>query len=206
MAHAVAAEHDATEPGLPIPNGKLAMWLFLGTEIMFFTGLLGSYIVLRISMGSQWPHHGEVLIEPLGALNTFVLICSSVTVVLAHQAVAQGKITETRNYLLATLALGLVFMGIKAFEYSQKIDHHLLPWEAWSQGKGMGLWSATYFTLTGFHALHVLAGLVAWAVVIVLAFMGRLTAAHAGLVENAGLYWHFVDLVWIFLFPMLYLM
>jgi cytochrome c oxidase subunit 3 len=203
--HGAVATDERTEAGLPISNGKLAMWLFLGTEIMFFTGLLGSYIVLRISMGSQWPNHHEVLTEPLGALNTFVLICSSVTVVLAHAAIMKGRVNETRNYLMITFVLGIVFMMVKSFEYYQKSQHGLFPWEAWSQGWGYGMWSATYFTLTGFHALHVLAGLVAFGVVLIIAFMGKLGAQHAGLIENCGLYWHFVDLVWIFLFPLLYL-
>lgn len=206
MAHAAVADDWKTDPGLPIPNGKLAMWLFLGTEIMFFTGLLGTYIVLRISLIDQWPHHHHVLTEPLGALNTFVLICSSVTVVMAHQAIAKGDGSRTLRLLLITLALGMVFMGIKAFEYYQKFQHHYLPWEAWAEGRGMGMWSATYFVLTGFHALHVLAGLVAWGAIIVLGMTRGLTARDTGLVENTGLYWHFVDLVWIFLFPMLYLM
>ena len=201
----VAAVEQPTAPGLPISNGKLAMWLFLGTEIMFFTGLLGAYIVLRISMGDVWPDHHAVLTEPLGALNTFVLICSSVTVVLAHVALADGKVSLSMNYIAATLAMGFVFMGVKAFEYSQKFAHHLLPWEAASHGPGYGLWSATYFILTGFHALHVIGGLVAFGAILALGYMGRLSAKDAGLIENTGLYWHFVDLVWIFLFPLLYL-
>lgn len=248
MGHAITAEKDAVAPGIPISNGKLAMWLFLGTEIMFFTGLLGAYIVLRIGAGSNWPDHHDVLIEPVGALNTFVLICSSITVVLAHACAAQGRIKETGLYLSATLVLGLVFMGVKVWEYGQKFEHGYLPanfptsalgrWmnyqapplppkdshEGDSKGsdhdhaasghrhkhpseiRGLDLWSSTYFVLTGMHGLHVVGGLVAFGAVLLIWAMGRLTIQHAGLIEVLGLYWHFVDLVWIFLFPMLYLM
>lgn len=189
--------------GLPISNGKLAMWLFLGTEIMFFTGLLGAYIVLRISQGSAWPHHHDVLKEWAGAVNTIVLIVSSIFVVLAHEAIAKDDARKAHGYLWITMILGVVFMGIKMWEYSQKIHHDLLPWQ--TEG-ARGLWSGTYFILTGFHAIHVLVGLIAWGVVLMIAMMGKLSRRHEGLVENCGLYWHFVDLVWIFLFPMLYLM
>lgn len=205
MAHAITAD-EQTEVGLPIRNGKLAMWLFLGTEVMFFTGLLGSYIVLRISKADTWPHHHEVLTEYLGALNTFVLICSSVSVVLAHAALVKGEAAACTRYLIVTLLLGFVFMGVKSFEYMQKWEHGLFPWQAWSHGGAYGTWSGTYFALTGFHALHVIAGLVAFTPPIILGLTGRLKQEHAGIIENLGLYWHFVDLVWIFLFPMLYLM
>lgn len=246
MSHAVAETKDAVAPGIPIPNGKLAMWLFLGTEIMFFTGLLGAYIVLRIGAGNNWPDHHDVLIEPVGALNTFVLICSSITVVLAHATLANGRVKEAGTYLLATLILGGVFMGVKVWEYGQKFQHGYLPTnfpssalgqfmhyqfpaepaaaapvagheehaggdhshghKPRSQIRGLDMWASTYFVLTGMHGLHVVGGLIAFGVVVLLWAMGRLTVKHAGLVEVLGLYWHFVDLVWIFLFPMLYLM
>ena len=207
MTEAAVSTEKPIHMGLPISNGKLAIWLFLGTEIMFFTGLIGAYIVLRISAGSNWPTQSEVfLLELLGALNTIVLITSSVFVVLAHKAIANGKINKVNLYIAITLALSLVFMGIKMFEYYQKYDHHLLPWEAEATLTGGGLWSATYFTLTGFHAIHVLVGIIAFAWILLMGAMGTLTERHEGLIENCGLYWHFVDLVWIFLFPMLYLM
>lgn len=207
-AAALTAEHEHPQHmGLPIPNSKLAMWLFLGTEIMFFTGLLGAYIVLRIAAGSTWPHHHQVLTEWAGAVNTVVLIISSIFVVMAHNAIAKNKIAATMTYLSITFFLGFVFMGIKSWEYSQKIHHELLPWQAEATIPGAGLWSATYFVLTGFHALHVIGGLVAFGVILLIGCMGKLSAEkHAGMIESCGLYWHFVDLVWIFLFPILYLM
>ena len=227
-------ESDVAEPvGLPVPNGKLAMWLFLGTEVMFFTGLIGAYIVLRGAAGTQWPRPGQVLFEPVGALNTFLLICSSLTAVVAVNAAKAGDRRRLLTMLVATYCLGSVFLGIKGWEYREKVSHGYLPvafagsdlarWLEYradapvkladpdaphddrAQPPGLNLWAASYFMLTGFHAIHVIAGLLAFAWLILRAVAGTLDPAHAGLVGNVGLYWHFVDLVWIFLFPLLYL-
>jgi cytochrome c oxidase subunit 3 len=404
------------QPALPIPRGKLCLWLFLSTEIMFFAGLIGSYIVLRFGVPEgSWPTPSQVhLVEWIGALNTFVLICSSVTIVLAFEAAKQDRAAAAKRWFVFTFILGSVFLGIKAYEYTQKFEHGIYPmrprskiydkanpyyvsavgkyvtdeivklqrapgestlseedehrlehlqlakiglvnwtaeevakeenpnaqtqsleafaflinplgpneashrflaeqkdevintrsaavtekgakdlrsqeineelgsvneafsaFEARSQDGGdealseeeqtefvnlsqkrtllyeeltavdasraqltqkidkysareeileaglsshhglneswhLGLpimipsgntWANTYFLLTGFHAVHVFIGLLAFALVMPL----RLMASHAHLVENLGLYWHFVDLVWIFLFPLLYL-
>src|SRR5262245_29250344 len=132
MAHAV---HEEVRPtlhmGLPLPHGKLAMWLFLVTEIMFFTALIGTYIILRNgtpTANEPWPKPHDVhLVEYWGAINTFVLICSSVSVVLAHWTIARGKIGPTIALIAVTLALGLVFLAIKAIEYKAKWDHDILP-------------------------------------------------------------------------------
>jgi len=322
---------------LPIPNGKTFMWLFLSTEIMFFAGLIGTYIVLRFG-AIAWPRTHDVhLSEPIGAFNTFVLICSSVTIVLALEAAKRNKASEAKGWVLMTLLLGTVFLGVKAYEYQAKFAHGLYPWyptglvhekadihyaaavrkrllalksqyetqpertpeiearlgvidqisrdlvepaeltvrndpdspegrilllklayaiyppqygpesaahvaaangfetfpvelvaylhdetAAASGGDhghahglndehpwlrlpimvpGGGLWTSTYFLLTGFHALHVLVGLIVFVIMLTMT-LGR---EQAGLIENTGLYWHFVDLVWIFLFPLLYL-
>jgi cytochrome c oxidase subunit 3 len=352
------------QPALPITNGKLFMWLFLSTEIMFFAALIGVYIVIRFG-GQVWPATHQVHIsEPIGAFNTFVLICSSVTIVLSLEAAKSRQAAISKAWLTLTLALGGVFLGVKAYEYSGKFEHGIYPWYPRSRiferpnvyfgsairiradelkgqinatgspllaqlkrdrelderieemkhspeyGKflksreeaaepaagaaqpqapasddkagetdaakspsdedqefktdlavwlemtfqrpaastaerdidehglahlaaeifplpspgatshveglndqfpwlkmpivipGGNMWASTYFLLTGFHALHVLVGLIAFA--IMLARM-PFTAAKAGVIENVGLYWHFVDLVWIFLFPLLYL-
>jgi len=385
-------------PALPLPLGKLCLWLFLSTEIMFFAGLIGAYVVLRFgSPAGTWPTPHDVhLSEPLGALNTFVLICSSLSIVLCLEAARANQTGKAKRYLLATFALGCVFLGVKAFEYSEKFSHGIFPTREnrrlydrpdvyyvsalkvrleelnteltdeekelpavegltraqfiqtmksggvdyvaaqatrtdntldaearletlayavqhnqaseypvtrlkaerdkiepqlialdekldqfnttkdeiqakltppegadppsddekreWSVelGKlmqeiaaiqneakplrerlefvtlllhddahliqhGIGhempwmrlpfvlpsghMWASTYFLLTGFHALHVVVGLIIFAFVL----FSRLDVASAGYIENAGLYWHFVDLVWIFLFPLLYL-
>jgi cytochrome c oxidase subunit III len=320
-------------PGLPIPNGKTCLWLFLSTEIMFFAGLIGTYIVLRFG-AVAWPAPHDVhLSEPIGAFNTFVLICSSVSIVLGLEAAKRNRSAEAKGWILVTFLLGCVFLGVKMYEYSAKFAHGIYPQKphslvydkadihyaaavrkrlgqlrsaialkqemteddkarlevideisrsyvdpaerevrnspespegrikllalayaiypphhpqsgghadatpdslmrfvtfqeatpdaSTSQGPappegynernhwlrlpivipGGPLWSSTYFLLTGFHAIHVLVGLI----VFFLMLFTTLNRSKAGLVENVGLYWHFVDLVWIFLFPLLYL-
>jgi heme/copper-type cytochrome/quinol oxidase subunit 3 len=295
------------QPGLPLSKGKLIMWLFLSTEIMFFAALLGSYVVLRFG-AAVWPkpHHVH-LSEPIGAFNTFVLICSSVTIVLALEAARVNKVGLAKAWMLLTLLLGTLFLGIKGYEYQAKFSHGIYPWkprgliyerpdlyygsavrarlgepamidrlkalddapadslsteqvaartrlqqvrkmvaspdqqafdlavvadqimplpaEGAAHGEGHGgghggglndvfpwlrlpivipggnMWASTYFLMTGFHAIHVLVGLIVFAILL----SYRLDAKRAGMIENAGLYWHFVDLVWIFLFPLLYL-
>ncbi len=390
------ATHDEPEilMGIPLPNGKLAMWLFLVTEIMFFTALLGTYMILRNGQptpSNPWPSPHDVhLAEWIGAGNTFVLILSSFCVVLAHHYLHHGEVKKAVRYIAATLALGLVFLAVKAYEYKAKFDHEILPGRIYEQfdkgdngnrfiahvkaqlehivgavndaarpdaksllddlnaGKvtptefveravkikagdssakittqlpdekgpkvtdaeflrkakhevedlvghgganekalpmckallaemsvvktpGMSaravnerivgaktmkkkqpgeadmttkpstyidlpeksrpadatmevgilevdpnvhlshaipwgnLWASCYFAMTGFHALHVLGGLVVFAIMLVLYARGEFGPQHAGFVENTGLYWHFVDIVWIFLFPLLYL-
>jgi cytochrome c oxidase subunit III len=318
--------------GLPLPHGKVAMWLFLVTEIMFFTALIGVYIILRNGTPSNspfaWPAPHQVhLVEWIGALNTFVLICSSFTVVMAHHAAVKANMKNVTMYIAITLALGAVFLGIKAYEYNAKFQHDILPGHIGESlpipAKGehpdgfslsdlqavqrekdfnptgmqyvhrvegqlnaikdnasadaklredcaalldemrfktagvdantgkptMGrdgqpltgyqrplspgevgervnhilheheakephltpaipfgnLWASCYFAMTGFHALHVLGGIVIFAVILLMGLIGKLGPQHASLLELTGLYWHFVDIVWIFLFPLLYL-
>jgi cytochrome c oxidase subunit III len=362
MSHAAEAHagHIKLEyqPALPLRNGKLFLWLFLSTEIMFFAGLIGMYIVLRFG-AKIWPvPHAVHLSEPIGAFNTFVLICSSVTIVMSYEAAKKSRAESARFWLILTFLLGSVFLGVKAYEYNAKFAHGIIPTPPGSryqniyerpdyhfgsavkirsdllnesipkavdargvraefdesheavhkaeaalavagtdeakkksiqdeldksliaiedkileakkiggrselrllrdqyfffldelpgivsQAKstdlnevtnlaarimpmptqetrehmvglnedhpwlkmpvvipGGNMWAATYFTLTGFHALHVIVGLIAFALMIPV----RYTAHNCGTIENVGLYWHFVDLVWIFLFPLLYL-
>jgi cytochrome c oxidase subunit 3 len=127
MAHAVVEERPPLHMGLPLSHGKVAMWLFLVTEIMFFTGLIGTYIVLRNGSRDWATPHQVHLIEWLGALNTFVLICSSLSVVLAHSSISKGDVKKTLGWIGITLALGFVFLVVKAIEYKGKFDHHILP-------------------------------------------------------------------------------
>lgn len=316
------------QPALPIPNGKAFMWLFLSTEIMFFAGLIGTYIVLRFGAIS-WPSPHDVhLVEILGFFNTFVLICSSVTVVLALEAAKSDQTSAAKGWMLLTFLLGCVFLGIKMYEYNSKFSHGIYPFKphsnifekpdiyyaqavrvrlttlktalenkkertdedkerltlldgilrqvdeaevtlrdnpdspggrikilnlataiyprastfehrgtthaamgdspfrlvaAGEEGAdhshpvgfndqhpwlklpimipGGNMWASTYFLLTGFHALHVIVGLIAFGFALTM----TLNRATYGIIENIGLYWHFVDLVWIFLFPLLYL-
>lgn len=358
------------QPSLPMRNGKVCMWLFLSTEIMFFAALIGAYIVLRFGAAAAWPKPHDVhLSEPIGAFNTFVLICSSVTIVLCLEAARGDKVVQAKFFMALTLVLGLVFLSVKVYEYNAKFSHGIYPqkprslihekpdiyyvsdvklrlanlrngiaakkdkdgnldpadekrlneldllqkgmvrwaeyraatadttgqrqialqgladsiyplhgsaernieqldyesktlpgklselkaereklaedptaWERlevvtseitrtedrlaaipflrehaelglnhyFEDDRSMilplmipngNMWASTYFLLTGFHALHVAVGLIVFA----LALRWRLGPAKAGFVENIGLYWHFVDLVWIFLFPLLYL-
>ena len=321
------------QPALPISNGKTFMWLFLSTEIMFFAALFGVYLVLRFG-AIAWPSTHDVhLAEIWGATNTFVLICSSVTIVLALEAAKKDNAQSARGWMVLTTLLGFVFLGIKMYEYNAKFSHGVYPQYPHSQiyekpdvyyaqavrmrlnqlkadlenntersedqdaqltvvdqiaqdlvvpaekalrdepdspagrvlifkmadkiyprasvhdhatdathtaatqnpfrlvaatGEGQSthdqghlvglndkyswlklpimipggnMWASTYFLLTGFHAIHVIIGLIAFAVLLTM----TLNRANAGVIENVGLYWHFVDLVWIFLFPLLYL-
>ncbi len=349
------------QPALPMRNGKTYMWLFLSTEIMFFSALIGTYIVLRFG-APTWPKPHQVhLVEWIGAFNTFVLIVSSLTIVLAMEFAQKNKPVATRRAILATLLLGCVFLGVKGYEYSAKFAHGIFPQKPHSRiyerpdvyykqalekrlratkvsgeddtdaaaasddpnktdpaktdaaktdptntdasGEGQAavatggvtvqqemesflsseeflnnpdlsdeekkrlkadfafvvravekrgttdadelsvsmlsvsekimpthhgdsedenkkglndiyrelklpvvipggnMWASTYFLLTGFHALHVIVGLIVFAILIPIKFGPH----NYGVIENIGLYWHFVDLVWIFLFPLLYL-
>ena len=323
MSHAASPAHGHAHPpvlkmGVPIPNGKLGMWLFLGTEIMFFTAFIGTYIVLRL--GSKgWPTDPAVTHIKIfwGGLNTFVLITSSVSVVLAHEAMYKANFKLATKWILLTMALACVFLGIKSYEYYGKFDHDILPGHvaesprqaldklareldaaagvapleaelnrinnelttrggsgsssletqrddvqkrisalsengvtaAYRKVKEKALYGAVttvdaaklvhdiksdldelkgkhpqfksvhdphpmkwgntfasiYFLMTGFHALHVVIGMIMFAIVIQLGLTNKLGAQHSLMVENFGLYWHFVDLVWIFLFPLLYI-
>ena len=325
--------------GLPIPNSKLAMWLFLGTEIMFFTAFIGTYIVFRLGCGDLWPTQDQTHIEIwAGGINTFVLIVSSYLVVVAHEAMGQKNFVKARNALVGTFALACLFLGIKSVEYYGKYTHNLIPgWcaetpdaaikqastklsmvaraqllgiapskiadaeppvplaqlseQATGENAWMGelarealsleqhfranvaldiptaeiavkteelkpgeslppltlvqvenkikelgkhaeigavvvpskfgvirdhdggehmhyvpfgnLFASTYFLMTGFHAIHVIVGMILFWIVIKQG--DKLSSAWTDFVENSGLYWHFVDLVWIFLFPLLYI-
>ena len=313
--------------GLPLPNGKLALWIFLVTEITFFTALIGTYMLLRNGQPTKatpWPAPHDVhLIEWIGAFNTFVLICSSLSIVLCHwclheakkatdEMTRRGLVRKAALYMGATLALGLVFLGVKAYEYNSKIQHMILPgrvyelkpgqegqdtqvaykymrhvkdqlekivnpkddhekhhyavnekakplckallddinagkvtpkdvnlrvkgseyvktkkcdWpdpnKAPGETKGIleedpdahlaysipygNMWASCYFAMTGFHAIHVLGGLVVFGIFLCSALFGRFGPHNELGVELIGLYWHFVDIVWIFLFPLLYL-
>jgi cytochrome c oxidase subunit 3 len=318
----MAPETPQGHMGVPLRHAKLAMWFFMVTEIMFFTALIGTYVLLR-NGSREWPRPHEVhLVEALGAINTFVLICSSVTVVIAHWAISRGNIKLTVQLILVTFLLGGVFLGIKAVEYTAKFEHGILPGHVYDKLEGQrgteylqriekqldevvsekamallndaaksfkepptaaqmagklgvptselegrpswllfeirrkknadpgptptqvgervnglikegekpgnkgrvkdgknevetaeltpmipqgNMWASCYFALTGFHALHVVGGLVIFGIILVMAMMRKLGRKHEGMIELTGLYWHFVDIVWIFLFPLLYL-
>lgn len=180
-----------------IPIGKMGVWWFLASEIMVFGGLLGSYVLYRMASAGAWTEFGHHLNQPIAITNTIVLLTSSLTMVLAHGAVEKGSQSRARNYLGLTVLLGLVFLCIKGFEYSGEMAHGFTP--------VTGVFWSFYYTMTGLHGLHVFAGIVANFCLFVAAARGRLSGGLEQRVEFAGLYWHFVDVVWIFLFPLLYL-
>ena len=196
----MSSDHAISLPGhvsaTGIPNGKLGMWVFLASEVMFFTGLIGAYIVLRLSH-PHWPGAEGHLSVLLGTLNTFLLIGSSMTIVMALAASQRAARWALRGWLLATIGLGSLFLVIKGIEYSAKLTHHILP--------STNIFWSCYFTLTGFHALHVLGGIVFNLWILSRTASEAIWTPQRHRLELAGLYWHFVDIVWIFLFPLLYL-
>ena len=196
-AHAMSLEGAPEAPtATGIPSGKLGMWVFMASEVMFFTGLLGAYTVLRLGHPA-WPGHEGHLHVPTGTLNTLVLIGSSVTIVLALAAAQRQALSAARGWLLLTIVLGSTFLGIKGMEYSAKFTHDIFP--------STNVFWSCYFALTGFHALHVLGGIIFHLWVLSLTFKAEAWRRRSHMLELAGLYWHFVDIVWIFLFPLLYL-
>ncbi len=189
----------AVRPDTGLTNPKLGIWLFLASEVMLFGSLFSAYALLR-SGAASWPDQSAVLSVPLATLNTVILIASSVTMVLAWAALRGGSLARYRLFMGLTLLGGALFLAVKAFEYGDKFSHGLYP--------STNNFLALYFTLTGLHAIHVIAGMV------VNAYLwgpgarmwSRDPRRFTNRIEVAGIYWHFVDLVWIFLFPVLYLL
>ena len=184
-------------PDTGLANGKLGIWLFLASEVMLFGALFSTYILLRVG-AVEWPH-GELSVT-LGAINTVILICSSVTMVVAWAKLKMNDFAKGRLYVLVTVALAAVFLVNKYFEYAEHFSKGEVP--------SHSTFFAIYYTLTGLHGLHIIGGIV---VMLYLAGPGaslwkRSPEQFANRVEYTGLYWHFVDLVWIFLFPVLYLL
>jgi heme/copper-type cytochrome/quinol oxidase subunit 3 len=193
--------HDtsAIDYGTPyggIGRGKFAMWLFLASEVMFFAGLIGAYVVFRTG-AAAWPIQSEELNVPLTAFNTFVLICSSVTMVRALYKAQQGDQAGMKQNLLATALLGMFFLSVQVYEYYHLYHEGLTPWR--------DLFGSAFYTLTGFHGAHVTGGVIALWYLIIRAYRGDFSATRWEGIENVGLYWHFVDLVWILLFNIVYL-
>ena len=187
---------------------NLGMWLFLGQEILFFSGLFMAYIAYRWLYPGTWLSGAEVLNKWLGATNTVVLLTSSLTMVLAIRDLQLNKTVWAIRWIWATVGLAGVFLVVKAFEYTHKFDMGIFPGTHYDANavEGMaGLFFGIYYAATGLHAVHVIIGmgLLAWLAAKVK--NGSVTAENDVLAENLGLYWHLVDLVWIFLFPMLYL-
>jgi heme/copper-type cytochrome/quinol oxidase subunit 3 len=184
-------------PDTGLANGKIGIWLFLASEVMLFGALFSAYVILR-NGSVTWPV-GSLDVW-LGAVNTVLLISSSVTMVMAWASLKLNDFSKHRMYLIATFVLAAIFLVNKYFEYSEHLAHGEGPWHS--------TFLAVYFTLTGLHGLHILGGMIVMAY-----FIGpgaglwkRNPAQFTNRIEYTGLYWHFVDLVWIFLFPVLYLL
>lgn len=179
-------------------NGKLGMWLFLASEIMLFGGLFSAYVFVRVGSGS-WPSGAEVLNVPLATLNTVILILSSMTMVMAWAGFAMNNPARGQRFLAATIVLGTVFMLVKFYEYSDKFSHGI--------GPATDNFYGIYFVLTGLHLVHIVGGLVVLSFHLV--FGGKMRKneplRYTNRIEVTGLYWHFVDMVWLILFPALYL-
>lgn len=193
MSQTALFERNATG----IPHGKLGMWIFLASEVMLFGALISAFVVLRLGSPAFGVPPDEIMGRPLATLNTFVLITSSVTMVLALASIQAERIRAFAMWLSLTSVLGLAFLGIKAFEYQHKIHEGVTLTSS--------LFGSFYFTLTGLHGLHMIGGLVFNTYILIKGLRGGFSGGRWQRVEYAGLYWHFVDLVWVILFPLFYL-
>ncbi|MBI1966775.1 MAG: heme-copper oxidase subunit III [Gemmatimonadetes bacterium] len=224
MTHATATANAMrppfpTERGVEAYNTKLGMWVFLASEVMFFTGLIGSYIVLRFGAPGEWARPGIVLNIPVTAFNTFLLICSSVSMVKAYAAIADGNQKMLKVWFLLTILGGAMFVGVQIYEYLHLVHSGFVPSgvregselaERVANGTlpaaTMGLYGSTFYTMTGFHGFHVTCGVVSMTYLFFRKVLpGKYTQQDYRGVEVVGLYWHFVDLVWIILFTIVYL-
>ena len=200
MSTAIEIPYTSEErPDTGLYNARLGVWLFLASEVMLFGGLFSSYVLLRTG-AETWPHGAETLNVPLATFNTLVLIASSVTMVMSWASLQLRSFGRFRLFMGLTILMGLIFLVAKGFEYHEDISRSELP--------ATSTFFAMYFTLTGLHGLHVIGGIIVNAYLWLPGSRMWQTDPRrfTNRIEVAGLYWHFVDLVWIFLFPTLYLM
>lgn len=200
---------------------RLGMWIFLATEVMFFGGVIMSFAIYRSMFTPAFRAASDLQNVPLGAANTVILLCSSLTMVLAVHSAESRNRTGLVRFLVLTILLGTAFLGIKAIEYTHDYHEGLVPGAAtfhpaedlvaaWSakgiEAKHVELYFVFYFVMTGLHALHMIIGIAVLGIQALMARRGRFTGDYPTPIELSGLYWHFVDVVWIFLFPLLYLL
>ena len=209
-AHPQGLQHHFDDLTQQHEASALGMWGFLVTEVMFFGGMFMAYILYRTYYMDAIVSASHQLDWIVGGINTLVLLCSSLTMAFAVHAAQEGHRKATFNWLIITTVFGLVFLVVKAFEYKSKFDHHLIPGPDFNTALFPGLPQAQaffylYFAMTGVHALHMVIGIgvVLW--IALRARRGDFTPNYYNPVEMTGLYWHFVDIVWIFLYPLLYL-
>jgi cytochrome c oxidase subunit 3 len=235
-AHHPALQHHFDTMSQQREAATLGMWVFLLTEVLFFGGLFLAYTVYRGWYYEAFAEASKSIAISWGLFNTAVLIGSSLTMALAVRSAQTNQRKATVNWLLATIVLGAVFLGVKVIEYADKFEHHHVPgpsfvWAAEHAAEPGGeaaapaaaeaghattmsaddlqrttqIFFSLYFTMTGLHALHMIVGIVILFVIAWMAHKGRFDSEYHSPVEMTGLYWHFVDIVWIFLFPLLYL-
>jgi cytochrome c oxidase subunit 3 len=240
-AHHPALQHHFDTMAQQKEAAVVGMWVFLLTEILFFGGLFAAYMIYRIWYFDAFAEASRSLSLFWGGLNTAVLIGSSLTMAMAVRCAQTNKRSATVNWLVLTMILGTVFLGVKVIEYADKFEHHHVPgyhfeWAAAHEAPAAGaehapaaegaaaaaphrelaltpeqlqlttqIYFSLYFTMTGLHALHMIIGIGIMLVITWMAHKGRFDEQYYTPVEMAGLYWHFVDIVWIFLFPLLYL-
>jgi cytochrome c oxidase subunit III len=200
--HAPAAAHNDPQFGKASP-GKVGMWIFLGTDALSFSGFLIGYAVLRAT--KPWPNPVEALggVE-LSGFMTFLLICSSLSLVLSIDACKREDRQGMLNWLLVTILGGAAFLGIQVYEYIHLVSDLGMTFTTYAHGND--LFSTTFFAITGFHGLHVLTGVCYLIVMYKMAYEGKFAGGNVNMLEIAGLFWHFVDLVWILVFTFIYLL
>jgi cytochrome c oxidase subunit III len=211
--------HHFAEAGQQRDAASLGMWVFLATEVMFFGGMFCAYLVYRHWYFGDFGAASKSIDATLGAANTAVLICSSLTVVLAVWAAQTARRAVLIGMLSVTMLFGLAFLGIKGYEYYEKFEEHHVPGPSFSfdhvpipghpgeyaNPRHAEIYFSLYFLMTGIHALHMIVGLGIFTWLLIMACKGRFTPQYHTPVEIGGLYWHFVDIIWIYLFPLLYL-
>jgi cytochrome c oxidase subunit III len=210
IEHPAELRHHFDSLEQQFESSMLGMWVFLLTEVMFFGGMFGGYTIYRNMYPEAFASTSRYMNVTLGAINTGVLICSSLTMALAVRSAQLGRRKAIIVFLVLTLILGSVFLGIKGVEYHEKwVEHHVpgpsFHYEDARYARQAQILFFLYFAMTGMHALHMVVGAGILITLILMAMRNRFSAAWSTPVEIGGLYWHFVDIVWIFLFPLLYL-
>ncbi len=188
---------------------RLGMWLFLATEVLLFTALFAAYSVYRFLYQDTFAEASRSIETWIGLVNTLVLVTSSFTVAMGLNEATKGNGKRSALFFAASVGLGLVFLGFKVLEYSHHFQEGQLPGRYYTfegvQGPGATIYFSLYFLITGLHGIHVIIGMTVLTVVGVLSWRGKFTPEYHAPVELAGLYWHLVDLIWIFVFPLIYL-
>ncbi|RPI12531.1 MAG: cytochrome c oxidase subunit 3 family protein [Acidobacteriales bacterium] len=202
-------QHHFTEMEQQVETGKLGMWLFLVTELLLFGGLFAGYALMAGKHPEAFRAAHEHLNRGLGALNTVVLLVSSFTMVMAVASARENRRRRLIGFLILTLLLAGVFLGVKYFEYSHKFHEGLLPGKYYSHPgdavAGQFMFFSFYFMMTGLHGIHIVAGMGVMGWLLWRAMKGQFSSSYYAPVDLAGLYWHLVDIIWIYLFPLLYL-